>query len=58
MEPWGTPAANFLGEKSSPSTETLNFLLLRNEAISLIKLADNFYSDSLFPRCFPVGGLL
>jgi hypothetical protein len=49
-EPWGTPAAIFLGEESSPSTETLNFLLLRNEAISFIKLAENVNSNSLYSR--------
>jgi hypothetical protein len=49
-EPWGTLAAIFLGEESSPSTKTLNFLLLRNEAISLIKLAENVNSDSLYSR--------
>jgi hypothetical protein len=43
-------AAIFLGEESSPSTETLNFLLLRNEAISLIKLAQNFSSHRLYSR--------
>jgi hypothetical protein len=30
-EPCGTPAATFLVEESSPSTETLNFLLLKKE---------------------------
>jgi hypothetical protein len=46
-EPCGTPAATFLGEESSPSTETLNFLLVKKEAISLMRLIGNCNSDSL-----------
>jgi hypothetical protein len=38
-EPCGTPVVIFLGEESSPSTETLNCLLVEKEAISLIRLA-------------------
>jgi hypothetical protein len=32
------PAATFLGEENSLSTETLNFLLVKKEAISLMRL--------------------
>jgi hypothetical protein len=49
-EPWGTPAATFLGEESSLSTETLNFLFVRNEAISLTRLLENCSSNSLQRR--------
>jgi hypothetical protein len=37
-EPCGTPAATFLCEESSPSIETLYFLLVKKEAISLTRL--------------------
>jgi hypothetical protein len=30
-EPCGTPAATFLGEEISPSTENLNFLLVKEK---------------------------
>jgi hypothetical protein len=40
-EPCGTPTATFLGEASSPSTETLNFVLVKKEAISLTRLVEN-----------------
>jgi hypothetical protein len=36
--PCGAPAIIFLGNESSPSTETLNFLLVKNDAISLTKI--------------------
>lgn len=36
MEPSGTPACMSLGVDISLSTETLNFLFVRNELISLI----------------------
>jgi hypothetical protein len=39
-QPCGTPAATFLGEESSPSTETLNFLSVKKEAISLWDLSE------------------
>jgi hypothetical protein len=38
-------AATFLGEESSPSTETLNFLLVKREAISLTRLVENCNSE-------------
>jgi hypothetical protein len=49
-EPRGTPAGTFLGEGSLPSTETLNFLLVKEEAISLTRLVENYNSDSLYSR--------
>jgi hypothetical protein len=49
-EPCGTPAATFLSEESSPSTETLNFLLVKKEALSLMSLVENCNSDSLYSR--------
>jgi hypothetical protein len=39
MGTWGTPAAIFLGAENSPSTKALNFLSVRKEAISLMRLA-------------------
>jgi hypothetical protein len=54
MEPCGTPATTFLSEESSPTTttttETLNFLLVKKEAISLTRLVENYNSDSLYSR--------
>jgi hypothetical protein len=46
----GTPAAIFLGEENLPSTETLNFLLVKNDATSLTRLAGNCTSDRLYSR--------
>jgi hypothetical protein len=39
-KPCGTPAATFVGEESSHSTETLNFLVVIKEAISLTRLVE------------------
>jgi hypothetical protein len=49
-EPWSTPAAIFLGVENSPSTETLQFLSVRKEAISLMRLVENSTSDNLYSR--------
>jgi hypothetical protein len=49
-ETCGTPAAAFLGEESSPFTETLNFLLVKKEVISLTRLVKNCNSDSIYSR--------
>jgi hypothetical protein len=46
----GTAASTFLGKESSPSTETLNFLLVKKETISLMRLIENCSSDSLDSR--------
>jgi hypothetical protein len=46
----GNPAAKFLGEESSLSTENLNFLLVKKEAISLTRLVENSNSGSLYSR--------
>jgi hypothetical protein len=43
----GTLAATFLGKESSLSAETLKFLLVKKEAISLMRLIENYSSDSL-----------
>jgi hypothetical protein len=53
--PW-TPAAKILGEECSPPYETLNFLLVKKEEISLTRLVENCSSDSLYsrPRCHVV----
>jgi hypothetical protein len=40
-ETWGTPAATSLGVENSPSTETLNFLLVTKQAISLMTFFEN-----------------
>jgi hypothetical protein len=55
-DPCGTPAATFLGEESSPSTETSNFLVIKKEAISLMRFIGNCNSDSLYstPGCHVV----
>jgi hypothetical protein len=45
-----TPAAIFLGAENSPSTNTLNFLSERKEAISLMRLLENSDSDHLHSR--------
>jgi len=52
----GTPACISRGVDSSPSTITLNFLLERNELVSLIKLNEKCNSDSLCskPGCHVV----
>jgi hypothetical protein len=50
MQPWATPATIFLGDESSLSIETLNFLFLIIEAISLIRLVENFNSDYFYSR--------
>jgi hypothetical protein len=47
-EPSGTPTTISLGIKNSPSTKTLNFLSVRKEAITLMGLVENAYSDSLY----------
>jgi hypothetical protein len=51
-KPCGTPAATFLGELP----ETLNVLLVKKEAIGLMRLIGNCNSDSLYsrPRCHVV----
>jgi len=55
-EPWGTAACITRGVDSSPSNITLNFLLEKNELISLIKLDEKCNSDSLYskPGCHVV----
>jgi hypothetical protein len=55
MEPCGTPNAFYLGEKSSPSTEILNCLLVKKVAIHLMRL-ENCSSESLCstPGCYAV----
>jgi hypothetical protein len=40
-EPSGTSANISLSAENSPSTETLNFLLVRKEVISLIRLVES-----------------
>jgi hypothetical protein len=49
----GTPAFISLCVDISPSTQTLHFLLERNELISFIILAEKFKFDNLYnkPRC-------
>ena len=47
-EPWGTPAFISLGVDVSPSTETLNFLLERNDLISLTVLTEKFNLSNLY----------
>jgi hypothetical protein len=47
MEPYFTPAAIALGAENTPSTETLNFLLVTKEAISLMRHVENSNSHSL-----------
>jgi hypothetical protein len=49
-EPCGTPEPTFLGDESLPSTETFNFLLVKKEAINLMRLIENCNSDSLYSR--------
>jgi hypothetical protein len=44
-EPCGTPAAIFLGEESSPSTETLNCLLIKKEANSNLLLPSRYIAS-------------
>jgi hypothetical protein len=46
-EPCGTPDCMYLGVETSPSTETLNFLCVRKELMSLIKLFENCNLDNL-----------
>jgi hypothetical protein len=47
-EPSGTLAATSLGVENSPSINILNFLLVRKEAISLMRLIENKNSDNLY----------
>jgi hypothetical protein len=56
MEPRGTPAFISLGVDVSPSTETLNFLCVRNELISFIRLVENSIFDDLYSKhwCYTV----
>jgi len=49
-EPCGTPAYISFGVDNSSSTETLNFLLERNELISFIVLAERFNLISLYSK--------
>jgi hypothetical protein len=44
----GTLSTTSLGVKNSPSTKTTNFLFVRDEAISLMRLIEN--SDKLYGR--------
>jgi hypothetical protein len=55
-EPCGTPACISRGVDNSPSTETVNILLVRNELISFIKFAEKYNFDSLYskPGCHVV----
>jgi hypothetical protein len=48
--PWGPPATISLGTESSPSTKTLNFLFVRKETISFMRLVENSNSDNLYGR--------
>jgi hypothetical protein len=52
----GTPACISLGVDNSPSTESLNVLLVRNEVISFVKFAGNCYFVILYskPGCHVV----
>jgi hypothetical protein len=52
-EPCGTSAATSLGEESSPSTETLNFILAKRDAISLMRLIRNCNSYRLYEYSRP-----
>jgi hypothetical protein len=49
-EPCGIPAATFPGKEGSPSSENLNVLLVKKEAISLMRLIGNCNTDSLYSR--------
>jgi hypothetical protein len=49
-EPWGTAAAISLGVENLPTTKTLNFLSVRKETISLMRLVENYNSDNLCSR--------
>jgi hypothetical protein len=49
-ERWGTPAAIFLDVQISPSIKALNIVSVRKEAISLMRLVENSYSDNLCSR--------
>jgi hypothetical protein len=44
------PTPVSLGVDNSPSTDTSNFLFVRKGAISLMRPAENFNSDSLYSR--------
>ena len=52
-KPWGTPACISLGFDISPLTETLNFLLERNELISLTMLTEKCNLSNVYrkPGC-------
>jgi hypothetical protein len=52
-EPCGTPAVTCLGEERSPCTVNLNFLFVKKEPISLMRLIENCNSDSLYTRSRP-----
>jgi len=56
MEPCGTSACISLGVESSPYTETLNFLLVRNELMSFIKFTEKCNFNNLYskPGCHAV----
>jgi hypothetical protein len=49
-EPWVTPGPIFLGAEILPPTEILNFLSLRQDAISLMRLVENTKYDNLHSR--------
>jgi hypothetical protein len=49
-ESCGTSACISWGVDNSPSTVTLNFLLVRNELISFIKFAEKCNFDSLYSK--------
>jgi hypothetical protein len=49
-EHYCTLAAIYLGDESSPSAENLNVLLVKNDSISLTRLAENCSSDNLYSR--------
>jgi len=49
-EPWGTLSCISLGVDNSTSTETLNFLLERNDLISLIVLAERFHLINFYSK--------
>jgi hypothetical protein len=61
-----TPACISLGVDNSPSTETLDFLLVKYELMSFVKFAGNCNFDILYstqgmpsiPRDFLISGIL
>jgi hypothetical protein len=52
-EPCGASDTIFLGVENLLSAKTLNFLLERKEAISLMNIVENYNSDNLYivPEC-------